>query len=381
MVTNEYYIKEYIKTRGLKHKTYLTMKYILNHYSDYQKMSLHELLLEADIEEEKRVRWKKRTLKRRLINYMNYLKSNMELKSAKSYFSRVKSFYTHNEIEIGKLPNWNIKNMNLKPPIKPSDLPTKEIIKQAVDISPPLMKALILVLVSSGMSKIDVLSLTIGDYLKSTYPYHKSDNIQLAIKIMLKSEIDILPLFEMRRTKNNKFFMTYISPEANNEICNYLLIRDKRNKKYHRPLLQKCDKLFKISSNTYQDKFIEINNALKLGKVGNYNRFRGHMLRKFHASQLEKYGMSRENIRILQGKSNGAVDDVYFYTDAETLKKEYLKAIEGILILSEVNKVNEYSEEYQLLLEENKKLKEQNKRIKQLEDDILNIKSWYKFGE
>ena len=31
---------------------------------------------------------------------------------------------------------------------------------------------------------------------------------------------------------------------------------------------------------------MEINNSLELGKVGPYNRFRSHMLRKFHASAL-----------------------------------------------------------------------------------------------
>lgn len=378
MMNNEEYIAEYVESRGLRESTGRSMTYTLNHYSKFQNATLHELLMEADEEEEQGIRWKRRTLKRRLINYMNHCKKTMTLIAAKTYVGKVKGFYTHHEIEIGNLPKWNTKNANISPPIRPDDLPTREIIRQAVEMSNPVMRAIILSAVSSGMSRSDLLKLTIQNFLDSTYPYHQCNTIQEALPILLKTP-DVIPTFESQRTKNNKYFVTFMTPEAVMEICNYLMIRDKRNHKYHRPLLTGKDRLFKIADTTYGDKFVEINNALKLGKKGTYNRFRGHMLRKFHATELEKAGMSREHVRTLQGKSNSRVDEVYFYVDAETLKREYVDAMENLMIYTEVNTMDIKSPEYIQLERENEELKSNldamNGRIADIESMLADIES------
>ena len=96
------------------------------------------------------------------------------------------------------------------------------------------------------------------------------------------------------------------------------------------------------------------------------------MLRKWHATQLEKQGMSRYLVKTLQGKSNNAVDDVYFIEDETTLRDEYLKALDGVLIYTDVKEVTKYSPEYQKLERENLLLKEQTRKI-----DIL----WKEFQD
>ena len=106
-MNNEEYIQEYTTTRGLSKNTYNLIKLVMNHYSQFQKLTLHELIIEADDEEEQGIRWKRRTLKRRLINYINYLHQSMTLNSAKTYLKIVKSFYHHHEIEIHSLPKLN----------------------------------------------------------------------------------------------------------------------------------------------------------------------------------------------------------------------------------------------------------------------------------
>ena len=342
-MNNEDYAIEYTTTWGLKNSYYKKILRIYNHYSNYQKMTLHELLTEADTEEEAGVRWKRRTLKKRLVNYTNYCKQNMLLSSATTYINTIKSWYTHNEIEIGPLPRINKKNANLSEPVTSKDMLTKEIIREALKVANPVMRCIILTEASSGMTKSDVMSLTVGQFLEATRPYHDRDNIQEAV-----------------------------SPEATTEICKYLRLRDKRNHKYHRPLLTDVDQLFKISGGNYQDKFNEINNQLNRGKAGTYNQFRGHMLRKWHATQLEKQGMSRYLVKTLQGKSNNAVDDVYFIEDETTLRDEYLKALDGVLIYTDVKEVTKYSPEYQKLERENLLLKEQTRKI-----DIL----WKEFQD
>jgi integrase len=374
MMKNEYYIDEYCESRGLKPSTRRSLGYVLNHYSDFQGLTLHELLEEADDEEEQGIRWKRRTLKHRLIAYMNHCKQTMSLGGAKTYFGKVKGFYTHHEIEIGQLPRWNTKNANITSPILPEDLPTKSIIRQAIEISNPLMRAIITTLISTGLARADLLRLTVDDLLSNTYEHHQKSTIQEALPILSKSD-DIICTLKGRRYKNNKPYITFLTPEAITEICNYLLIRDKRNHKYHRPLLQPTDPLFKISPTTYGDKFVEINNTLKLGTRGTYNRFRGHMLRKYHATTLEKDGMSREHIRILQGKANSKVDEAYFYTDTETLRNEFIQHMDGLLIFTETKKIDQYSPEYAELKKQNKILLEKEKQINKIWDKLNNIEN------
>ena len=50
-MNNKDYAKEYVETRGLKPTSLYKINLILNHYSKYQKLSLQELLDEADQEE------------------------------------------------------------------------------------------------------------------------------------------------------------------------------------------------------------------------------------------------------------------------------------------------------------------------------------------
>ena len=48
--------------------------------------------------------------------------------------------------------------------------------------------------------------------------------------------------------------------------------------------------------------FEKINDTLCLGKIGQYHRFRSHMLRKFHTSALYNGGMSLDDVNDLQKK-------------------------------------------------------------------------------
>ena len=86
---DEEYIEEYRITRGISKSTAKNLRIILNHYTNFQQANLEKLLTEADNEEEERIRWKKRTLKKRLINYQNHLRETMTLNSAKYYLKSV----------------------------------------------------------------------------------------------------------------------------------------------------------------------------------------------------------------------------------------------------------------------------------------------------
>lgn len=77
----------------------------------------------------------------------------------------------------------------------------------------------------------------------------------------------------------------------------------------------------------------------------------------------------------MQGKSNGSVNDVYFFADEEVLLEKYINAMDGVLILSEVKEYDRYSPEFVELENENKSLKTE---ISDLRGDIDNIKALLK---
>ena len=360
---NEDYIMEYIQTRGLSDSTYQSVKKVLNHYSTYQQKTLHQLILEADTEEEQGIRWKRRTLKTRLTNYMNHLKTEMTSNSAKTYLKIVKSFYHHHEIEIHKLPKFNNRNAKVNRPLTYNDLPTKMEIRQAVELSNPLMRSLLLFLSSSGVSKVDALNLTIQDFINSTTDFHNADNVADVIMELQDQWQQVIPTFRNRRQKTNKYYVTFCSQEAVHEILNYLQIRLEHGN------LQNNDRLFKISKHHYTRKFQELNTMLGCGKAGTYNKFRGHNLRKYHASNLVKAGMSREMVNVLQGKSNNAVDDVYFFEDENRLKDKYVECLPELVVMTDVVHITKSSREYQELLD----------NVNRLKSEVDELKKWWQY--
>lgn len=99
-------------------------------YIQYTKMHLQDLLIEADIEEEKGVRWKRRKLKEKLIGFRGWLQERYKYSTIKVLFNRIKTFYSHFEIEIGFMPQLNQKAVIKSESITYDDIPDKEMINE-----------------------------------------------------------------------------------------------------------------------------------------------------------------------------------------------------------------------------------------------------------
>ena len=80
-------------------------------YIQYTGMHLQDLLLEADIEEEKGIRWKKSKLKAKIIGFRGWLREKYKYSTLKIMFGRIKTFYNHFEIEMGFIPKLNEKQL------------------------------------------------------------------------------------------------------------------------------------------------------------------------------------------------------------------------------------------------------------------------------
>lgn len=371
MRSNEEILNEIHTIKNHSPNTIRRYKHAVQKYCRINKMTLDELLQEAEHEEDMGIKWKHSKLKRRLINFRQYLVENFAKNTINSNFVPIKVIYQYYEIDIRKLPKIPNTSFNIQAPISYKDLPDKEIIRAAVDIASPIMKAIILFISSSGTARAETLSLTIDDYMESTSEYHNTRDISEMID-MLNQMKDVVPTFNIQRKKTKKYYTTFSSPESVIAINHYLLSRPD-------PLTLES-KLFKISETQFIKNFEKINDELGLGKVGFFNKFRSHMLRKYHATTLYNDGLALDKVNDLQGKTKNRTDSVYFMTNPEDLKYEYVEHLNSLSIGKEVEKVTIKSKEFKELeiknielQNENKNLKDEFSSISQRQDDLEKI--------
>ena len=332
-------IEGFCNERNLKEVTEKGYTTAIGLYVQFHQTPFHQLLQEAEKEEQENIIWKHSTLRKRLIDFRNHLLQKGHVaNTVKAYTSRVQTVYEEGfEIDIGKLPKLNQKNIAKPTPISFNDLPDKELIKKILKIVNPLMRAAILFMTSSGCAKRETLNLTIQGFIDSTYEYHNSNDIYEVLSC-LNGRDDVIPSWKLKRQKTNKYYTTFSSPESTTEIINYLLSEERDFKPE--------DPLFKITATHFNNTFTKINNTLNLGKAGTYNRFRSHMLRKFHASQLYNDGLSMDEVDELQGRGKDQTRTSYFLEDPLRLREKYIEHLNAVTINLDVNNLNLKSPEF-----------------------------------
>ena len=360
-MTTQEILDQIYKERNISWRTQQGYRLSTKYFENLTGKTLEEMITIAETEEDNNIRWKNCQLRKWLINYREWLSNRYKLKTLNLYLSVIIIIFRHHDITVEQLPYFSTKTLPQSEYIYPEDIPTKQIIKDAINITTPLLRALILFMSSSGLSRADSLKLTIGDYLKATLPYHKTKtNIYKAIYEIHEHPADVIPTFEnLERQKTKQKYVTFCSPEAVNSINYYILTREE-------PLSHKT-KLFRIEPTYVNRLFREINDKFKLGRVNNTSRFAPHMLRRYHATQLEKAGLSSESIDLLQGrKPHGVAHQSYIRVSKKRLREEYIQAL-PYLVIEDINKVRT---ELDVMREENRELKE---REKQLNDILLRI--------
>ena len=295
-------------------------------YIQYTGMHLQDLLLEADIEEEKGIRWKKSKLKAKLIGFRGWLQERYKYSTLKIMFGRIKTFYNHFEIEMGFIPKLNEKAVTKSEPITYDDIPSKEMLKDCLNYADPRMKAIVLFMTSSGCARRETLNLTIDDFIEATQEYHNNGNVNEILTELIIQD-NVIPTFKIKRQKTNKYYYTFCSPEAVKAICAYLLSSGRRFDKGHNHNV-----LFKINLDYLNENFQKLNSKVDAGQVAGMNRIRSHMLRKFHASRLYNDGMSIDKIDALQGRAKDNTHKAYFKESPEQLKELYIEHLDAIRI-------------------------------------------------
>ena len=274
-------------------------------------------------EEDERLPMRERTIKKDLLGFREYLincNSMHTKKSIMSYYSKITAIFRHFALEIPVLPQVKLEKGYVS---NYNDLPTHDMIREACEQSPDVLKALFLFMSSSGSAKAETLSITVGMFLKGCAEYldevPTSSNINGCI-YELSDRHDIIPLIYLRRIKTDKWYYTCCSPEASYMIIKYL--NTCHNLKWD-------DQLFPFSSSLLLTRFQEINDKNNWGRVGGYRRFRAHALRKFMASNI---GLPRDQVDSFQGRSKDMIAEAYFKQDPRELKKIYLGAMHRVMI-------------------------------------------------
>lgn len=339
----DHLFETFCKERNYSPGSINVYSHAIKRYIEFNEMTLEELLSEAEREEDEKLPWRKRALKSRLTDFRQYLIDYGY--SSTKMLDRVMTFYRHFFIEIHNIPKTNYKK------ISEVKIPTKEDLQKAIEISDPLMVALIEFLVETGLSKVDALKLTIKDFIESTKQYHNCEDIYELLDILSKRD-DVVATFYLMRSKTKKWHYTFAGPEAIIAIVNYLLTRKDK--------LTDDSKLFDISYHWLTEKFEDLNETLGLGVTeGNgYCVLRCHTLRKYHATTLRDDGLDKDIVNSLQGKAKNKVDAAYFIDTAEPLRKRYIEHMDCLCLTMEVKSIDIKSEDYLRLERENKKYKE-----------------------
>lgn len=351
---DEEYFHEIKEDRGLKPKTLQLYKLSLTHYTNYNQLSLNELLLEAENEEEERIRMRHRTIRKRLRNFQTHLKEEYEPSTINIMMHHVKSFYSHYEIE---LPS-KIKSLTVPITETKDDIPTMEHVRTAVHGTGNLKhKAIFLFMASSGVGSHELLSLNIQDFINATKDYHNSTDINDVLK-ELKRQNDVIPTWTFVREKVNYEYYCFNSPEATDAIIKYLLSRGPLKPYYQ---------LFKYSQQGLSKLFQRTNERHNWPMKKTRVFFHPHAMRKLFATTL--VGVKIEGKRIeetfiewMLGHRIAGSKAAYYKSKPHILKEDYALFVQELSIKEVVIK--------DMTPHQVKQIVKENVEIRETQEDI-----------
>lgn len=295
--------------------------------------------------------------------YHEYLKEKrLSPYSIDTYLRMIYAFYNEYDIELPKKRNVKLPKVI----IRQGDLATIEDIQLAVESTNNIRnKAIILLIISSGMRRGAVVDLTIADFIEATKDYHNSNNIQTILE--MKNFRNIVPawlFFPSKTEEYDNVCLTFNTPECTEYIIKYLKTR--KNLKLE-------DSLFDLGKQGVSRIFRELNDKL-FGKTEKTNKriFMPHRLRKFFLTTFRKKTNDLFALRLVAGHALPAkIDDNYQEIPVAETKQQYMKVIPALSIRdTEVHNIK--SKEFLALERKNQELREsdkaKDKRLTELEE-------------
>lgn len=333
----------------------------MQYYTELIGKKPEELIIEAEGE----LRSGKLMRERNIQQYFDDFQDDLEDRefsdnTVRGYIAAVRSFYKKSHIET---PSIKFER-RVKPLKKNRKTPTKEDLQECLSKCDILEKAIMLVGISGGLSDVDIVNLRISDYEKGFDP-----------------ETNITTL-ELTRIKPDFDFITFLNPEANKAIYEYLKHRRRKAKTSFTRENDRLDKQKVKNSNGYlfikkhvptsyltsgneEERKITPKNLIQIYKnisenaqkntpSGDWNLIRSHNMRKYFYNTMHEAGCKYLNLETMMGHSLNTTTNAYFRPTLEELKTDYLKCYPYLTIQKELN-VSE-SPEYIKMKSENEVL-------------------------
>jgi integrase len=377
-VANDPLVKKFVED---KHdSTKIRLERYLRHYCNFTGKTPTELIKDAWDASQKEIppyEIAEYDLKDILKKFKEYLESkDYSERTVKENIIVVKSFYNFRQITVPKT-NFKYKETDTADKVVKTleDLPGKDEIRKALSFANPLVKAIILVMISSGMDASTVSSLRMKDFIEGLGNMAVTTENGLLNIDKTREKVEgingPIVIWNVRRQKlglNGQDYITFSTPEAIMAILSYL--------DYHFPPTHE-DPLFrningvKIRENLFSYYFSELNRKCNFGNLGRFIYFRSHNLRKFFANQMDPV-MGRRDTDYLMGhqREKNRVDGTYFKPNIDTLRLMYKHHMNKLSVTENVT-YREVNDERLQELEEEQKTRD--KKIEKLEAMVIEL--------
>lgn len=337
----------------------------LNKYSKFNKMTLQELITEAEQDEETINKVNKRKIKQRLMNYILHEKeNNTRTSSIKQEVSQIKKFYKHYDIDLPTLPVLTSKQEHETF----EEIPTKKQISDILLHASLKQKVVISFLASEGMRRSDACNLTINDFITAVKDYVTSrDLINVIYELEHRDDL-IIPVWKIVSQKTKVKYITYTSDESTRLLLKFLKQRLLKEQ------LNGDSSLLSYTPESMGIMFIRLNDKLQLGFVGSSRFFHAHVLRKYFTTSLYNSGVDFLFVDFLAGHTLPPIRASYYKANPEQLRKIYLEHLDLFTFMSEAPRVNGLTgdelNELEMLREYKKNT---DKRLDELESLVRSI--------
>ena len=367
----------------------------LNIYSNYQGITLKELVDEAKEEQRTRIidnvlyecDIENSKLSERLEDFFYYEKNRgIAPLTLDTRINNIRAFYRG--MGVKTLP------MKINNPIETHfTLLPKEKITRSLKYCNPLNKAMITFLASTGIRISDCANFTINNYIESMQLNDLDELVELIFHPKLHDEMVGYWEFRPQKTKTN-ICQVCNTPESNKHILSYLQGR------YIKHGLDEDEQLFLTNrqtkiTNTYfayicqrinwkltndetkywqqQTQLGIITEKERVKKIENMSKFHAHGLRKYFISTISSMCGNLRILLLMEGhRSIINTDNSYVRINRETIVNEYLRFIPSLSF--EPTTVNVLTDKR--IIEYENRLKEQQDRLDTLEEFVDKLKEF-----
>ena len=189
-IKNDHCIKDFIRSREIRTSTIYEYACRIRDYSNYNGKGPSALIDEAESDEDKGIRLRNRKISCYVLDFVENLeKKGMSENSVKGYLEVITALYHYFDISTPRIKRNKKTTMNKAF----EKIPNIEDVRKAVKVVSLRDKAIVLLMMSSGMGKSEIIHLTYGDFLDAIDDY-----------LDLNDEDRIMSTKYLRNWKNKK---------------------------------------------------------------------------------------------------------------------------------------------------------------------------------